>query len=196
VNWSIAGLILSYIALAILLLSLNLASLWRWWVKAAAIIIVTVFFGVSYATIQGLLGWPTTNHLPTRFNLLSTRVAEPDQRTADPGHIYLWASGIDENNVPSSLPRSYQLSYSKALAEKIRKAQEKLDHGGEVMGVLSVDDAPTDSKESRDNIKMGRIHKTNDQQSPSANWVPFEEDGSKISFDDLPPVILPDKDPL
>lgn len=193
-SWSIAGLVLSYVALAILLLSLNLASLWRWGIKATAIIVVTIFFGVSYRTIDGLLGWPTTNHLPIRFNLLSTHVAEPNQRTADPGHIYLWVADIDENNVPSSLPRSYQLSYSKALAEKIRKAQEKLDHGGEVMGVLSADDAPTDSKELRDNIKMGRTQKTNDKQSPAA--VPFEEDGSRISFDDLPPVILPDKDPL
>jgi hypothetical protein len=195
-NWSIAGLVLSYVALAMLLLSLNLASLWRWWIKATAIIVVTVFFGVSYRTIDGLLGWPTTRHLPIRFNLLSTHVAEPDQRTADPGHIYLWAADIDENNVPSGLPRSYQLAYSKALAKKIHEAQDKLDHGGEVMGVLSTDDAPADSKQARDNIKMGRMQKTNDRQSPAADRVPFEEDGSNVSFDDLPPVILPDKDPL
>jgi hypothetical protein len=85
------------------------------------------------------------------------------------------------------------LAYSKALAHKIDVAQDKLNHGGEVMGVLSTDDAP-DRKESRSNIKMGRIQRTDDQQSPATDTVPFEEDGSNIDFDDLPPVVLPDKD--
>ena len=192
-NWSIAGLVMIYAALAILLLSLNIASLWRWWIKAAAIIAVTIFFGMSYRTIDGLMGWPTTTRLPPRFSLLSTHVAEPDQRTADPGHIYLWATELDENNVPSSVPRSYQLAYSKVLARKIDAAQDKLNHGGEVMGVLSTDDAP-DSKEPRGDVKMGRMQRTNDQQSPATDTVPFEEDGSNINFDDLPPVVLPDKD--
>jgi hypothetical protein len=195
VNWSVAGLVVSYAALAILLLSLNIVSLWRWWIKAAAIVIVTVFFGLSYRSIDGLMGWPTTTRLPPRFSLLSSHVAEPNQRLSDPGHIYLWAAEIDANNVPSTLPRSYQLAYSKALARKISVAQEKLDHGGEVMGVLSTDDAP-EGKEPRSNIKMGRMQQNNNQQSPSTDTVPFQEDGSNISFDDLPPVVLPDKEPL
>lgn len=194
-NWSVAGLVLTYAALALLLLSLNIVSLWRWWIKAGAIIVVTIFFGMSYRTIDGLMGWPTTDRLPHRFSLLSTRVAEPNQRLSDPGHIYLWAAEIDVNNVPSSTPRSYQLAYSKALARKISMAQEKLDHGGEVMGVLSTDDAP-EGKEPRSNIKMGRMQRNNDQQSPAVDTVPFEEDGDNISFDDLPPVVLPDKEPL
>ena len=74
-----------------LLLSLNLTSLWRWWIKAAAIILTTVFFGVTYMSIIDLMGWPTAQKLPPRFNLVSSLITEPDRRTNSPGHIYLWA---------------------------------------------------------------------------------------------------------
>jgi hypothetical protein len=43
----LAGIIASYVAIAVLLLSLNLASRWHSGVKATAIAIAAVFFGVS-----------------------------------------------------------------------------------------------------------------------------------------------------
>ena len=49
------GVGLSYVVLAVLLLSLNLASRWHWGIKAAAIAVTTVFFGVSYTSIAGLI---------------------------------------------------------------------------------------------------------------------------------------------
>jgi hypothetical protein len=97
VNSSIIGLVVAYIAVTMLLISLNLTSLWRWWVKAAAVIVTTIFFGVTYSTINGLMGWPTTQKPPGRFNLISSRISEPDRRTHEPGHIYLWAAELDGN---------------------------------------------------------------------------------------------------
>src|SRR5438128_1859974 len=119
-----------------LLVSLNLTSLWRWWVKAAAIIVTTVFFGVTYHTLNGLMGWPTTQRPPARFNLVWTFVSEPNKKANNPGAIYLWADELDVNNVPSGRPRSYQLPYSDALARKASSAQEKRDRGVDVMGVV------------------------------------------------------------
>ena len=58
-------LVAAYGIVTMLLLSLNLTSLWRWWVKAGAIIVTTVFFGVTYLAINGLMGWPTTQKLPS-----------------------------------------------------------------------------------------------------------------------------------
>ena len=57
---AVAALTAGYIALAVLLLSLNLTSLWRWWIKAGAIIATTIFFGVTFQALGGLTGWPTT----------------------------------------------------------------------------------------------------------------------------------------
>ena len=129
----VAGLLAAYVVVTMLLLSLNLTSLWRWWIKAASIIVTTVFFGVTWHSINGLMGWPTAQHLPPRFSLVSSRIVEPDGRTNNPGHIYLWLDTINEYNVPSGMPRSYEIAYSKGLARKVNGAQEKHDQGIEVM---------------------------------------------------------------
>ncbi len=191
---SVIGVVAAYGIVTMLLLSLNLTSLWRWWIKAGAIIVTTVFFGVTYLAINGLMGWPTTHKLPSRFNLVSSVVIEPDRRTNNPGHIYLWATEIDENNVPSGTPRSYQIGYTSSLARKIAGAQEKHDSGQEVMGVIS-DRQPSEDAEPRSDIKNGRMQ-DNGQQAPATDTVSIKEEGDDIVFQDLPPVLLPDKEPL
>ncbi|HEY4042308.1 MAG TPA: hypothetical protein VGM32_10770 [Rhodopila sp.] len=194
-NESVAGLVAAYVLVTMLLLSLNLTSLWRWWVKAAAIVLTTASFGVSYAAITGLMGWPTTHKLPTRFNLVSSLISEPNKRTKDPGHIYLWATELDANNVPSGTPRSYQISYTNALARKIADAQEKHDKGQDVMGVLADRQPPPDT-DPRSDIKAGRMQNDNGQQSPATDTATIKEVGDDLTFEELPPVLLPDKGPL
>jgi hypothetical protein len=194
VSVSVVGVVTAYGIVTMLLLSLNLTSLWRWWIKAGAILVTTVFFGVTYLAITGLMGWPTTQKLPSRFNLVSSVVVEPDRRTHNPGHIYLWATEIGENNVPADTPRSYQIGYTSGLARKIAGAQEKHDSGQEVMGVIS-DHQPSDDAERRSDIKNGRMQ-DNGQQAPATGVVAIKEEGDDIQFQDLPPVLLPDKEPL
>ena len=190
----VVGLVAAYGAVALLLLSLNLTSLWRPWIKAAAIVITTVLLATMLDSINGLMGWPTTQKPPPRFNLISTRVSEPDRKAHTPGHIYLWADELDENNIPSGRPRSYQLVYSEGLARKIAGAQELRDQGREVMGLAS-DRQPPDRAEPRSDIKLGQMRDEQGQQSPATDTVPIKEDGSELSFEELPPVILPDKGP-
>jgi hypothetical protein len=45
------------------------------------------------------------------------------------GAIYLWVEEVDENNVPSGLPRSYRLPYSLKLAERSLKARDEIMAG-------------------------------------------------------------------
>ena len=195
-NAAVFGLVAAYVVIAVLLLSLNLTSLWRWWVKAAAIVITALFFAVTYRTIVGLLGWPTTQPMPARFSLVWTVVDEPNKLTKDPGAIYLWADALNANNVPFGRPRSYELPYTEALARKVAAAQEKREQGVEVMG-LRFDAQPPPNVQPAGNIKMGQTQ-TNKaaQQNPAADTVPFMDDGTNLGFQDMPPVILPDKGPL
>jgi hypothetical protein len=190
----VIGLGAAYVVVAVLLLSLNLTSQWRWWIKASAIVITTTFFGISVQAINGLTGWPTTQKPPARFNLLWTMVVEPDKKTNNPGWIYLWAEGLDANNVPSSRPRSYQLPYSDALARKITQAQEKRERGVDVMGRID-DGQPVTRDELKNDIKMGKITNSSEELT-AAETVPFMDDGARLNFEDLPPVVLPDKGPL
>ncbi|HJS86392.1 MAG TPA: hypothetical protein VJ779_13125 [Acetobacteraceae bacterium] len=194
-NLAVVGLVAAYVVVAVLLLSINLTSLWRWWVKAAAIVVTMSLFAVTYRGFHGLMGWPTTEKLPPRFSLVWTVITEPNKKGNNPGSIYLWVDALDANNVPSGRPRSYQLAYSRGLARKISSAQEKRDHGQEVMGVASNQQMPPDAQ-PRDNIKMGQIQPNKGDQNAATDTVPFMDDGSQINFADLPPVILPDKGPL
>src|ERR1700675_3948683 len=90
----------AYVVLGVLLLSVGLTSPFRWWVKAAAIVVTSVFFIEAFFATKGLLGWPGSGRLPARFQLLWTRVVEPDPKSHDTGSIFLWVEQGDENNVP------------------------------------------------------------------------------------------------
>lgn len=193
---AVAGLTTAYAVLAVLLLSLNLTSLWRWWIKAGAILATTVFFGVTFQALGGLTGWPTTQQLPARFALVWSTVVEPDKKTNNPGGVFVWATELDANNVPSTKPRSYELPYSDALARKISRAQEKRDHGIDVMGKVGDEGDAKKAAEAKSDVKMGAIQNNNEDAPPATDTVPFMDDSQRLNFEDLPPVVLPNKGPL
>lgn len=124
----------AYVAMSVLLLSLGLTSPFRWWVKAVAIVVTSFFFVEVYFATQSLRGWPGTDRLPAHFQLLWTRVVEPDPKIRDAGSIFLWVEQLDENNVPAGTPRSYRMGYSEKGAEEVIKAQTKIMNGEQVEG--------------------------------------------------------------
>jgi hypothetical protein len=100
------GLVASYVALAVLLLSLNLRSGWRWPIKAAAIGVTAGFFVVAFLAVLGLLGWPTDAAPPDRFRLHAALVREPDRAGRSAGAIYLWLSPRGEDGEILASPRA------------------------------------------------------------------------------------------
>ncbi len=180
---TILWVILLYVAIAVLLLSMNLTSRWRWWVKAAAIVITSGFFVGSYFALTGLLGWPSADDPPPRFSLLATRVVEPDRITGSTGVIYLWLEELDDNNVPSGKPRSYSLAYTQDFANAVSQAHDLLANGEQVEGALTP-------------------HKPSDQDAaptpPSDNegeqlGTPYQITEQDLVFNNMPPVKLPEK---
>jgi hypothetical protein len=130
----LAGIIASYVAIAVLLLSLNLASRWHWGVKATAIAIAAVFFGVSYVSITGLIGWPSEARVPEHFQLHWATVVEPDKLNGLPGSIFLWVEALDENNMLAGTPRAFRVPYSRELADRIGRAKERIEQGTDQAG--------------------------------------------------------------
>jgi hypothetical protein len=103
---AVLGLVASYVVLAVLLLSLNLKSAWRWTIKAAAIALPAGFFVVAFVAIEALLGWPTEARPPALFQLHAALVLEPNGRAGSAGAIYLWLSPQDaEGNSPGGRGR-------------------------------------------------------------------------------------------
>src|SRR4051794_28896680 len=89
----------AYVLMGILLLSMGFTSRFAWWVKALAITVSSAFFVEVFFASKGLLGWPGSGRLPPKFQLLWTRVVEPDLKLSDPGAIYLWVEEVDTNSV-------------------------------------------------------------------------------------------------
>lgn len=122
-------MIIAYIALAVLLLGLNLYSSWSWFVKLICNIIVVGFFWVVYHSWPAVQGWPTDRDLPDNFYLHAVNVAEPDS-------IYLWGTEFTQG-LGQTVPRAYRLPYSPALHDKVDKATRKLRKGLPVVGQIT-----------------------------------------------------------
>jgi len=125
----------AYVVLSLVVLSMGLTSRFAWWVKATTIVVSSGFFVEVFFASKGLLGWPASGALPPKFQLLWTRVVEPDVKAGNRGAIYLWVEQVDGNNVPSGLPRSYQLPYSVKLADRTLKARDEIMAGNPQEGL-------------------------------------------------------------
>jgi len=51
---------------------------------------------------------------------------------------------------------------------------------------------PQRQVEPKNDVKMGAIT-TNNEDTPATDTVPFMDDSARLNFEDLPPVVLPDK---
>jgi hypothetical protein len=134
---AIVGLAACYLVLAVLLLSLNLKSAWRWPIKAWAIAITVAFLVAGYLSLEAMLGWPTETPPPARFQLHGALVQEPDRGGRSSGAIYLWLSPPDADGAPGGPPRAYALPYSRALHEQIARLQSRLQQGEPVDGTTT-----------------------------------------------------------
>ena len=191
---SLIGVGLSYVVLAVLLLSLNLASRWQWSIKAAAIAVTTVVFGVSYTSIAGLIGWPSTARVPPHFQLDWGTVVEPDKLNGTPGSIFLWLEALDENNLAAGTPRAFRVPYSRELAERIEHARERIEQGIDQVGTardLDIPEAPADQDR-----RLAGTPPREDEPGTPGDPTAFIQHMPSIEFQDMPPPPLPPKGPL
>jgi len=122
-------LTVAYAALGALLLAVLVHLPVARGVKVAAICAMSVFnIGVFFWS-QGLVGWSSATAVPERFQVLWTRVVEPNPSRGTPGAIHLWVEALDENNIPSGEPRAFLLPYAPALAARASEAQSEIKKG-------------------------------------------------------------------
>ena len=187
-----------YLVLVVLLLSLNIFSLWRWWVKAIAIVVSTACLVVAYFTITAMIGWPTFTALPRKFNLVATHTVEPDRATGAPGHVYLWVEEINQNNVPIGAPRGYEVPYTIQLDDDTKATQQKINSGQQIMGQTDsgVPSDSTEAKAGKPGQQEGHMGgKTGNGTTAGGQSTAAETIGQAVTltFSDMPEVTLPDK---
>jgi hypothetical protein len=134
VQGNIVLLAIAYAGLAALLLAVLVRLAVPRWVKIAAVVLMSLFdIGVFFAA-QGLVGWSSATAVPPRFQVLWTRVVEPNPSAGLPGAVHLWVEALDRNNLPSGEPRAFLLPYSSALASKVTAAQTEIKNGNPQAG--------------------------------------------------------------
>jgi len=152
----------AYVVMGVMVLAVGLGSRYVWWLKAGAIVITSAFFIEIFFASKGLLGWPGSGRLPPKFQLLWSRVVEPDPKIGSRGSIYLWVEEVDSNNVPTGVPRSYRLPYSVKLADRTTKARDEIMSGNPMEGVAD-DLGGTD--ENNDNAATAQAQQTANLQN-------------------------------
>ncbi len=164
------GITVAYVALAVLLLSLNVYSRWPAWVKLSAVVVTGALYYVTYASFEGLKGWPVKAALPEKFVMLSGYVEEPDKRTGSAGQVYLWTLSLGEDHA-SDTPRAYRLPYSPRLHKEVGDAGKRLRRGV---------------------AQIGRVEETRTRLQPGEQtWL--DERSERIVIYDLHDPELPEK---
>lgn len=130
---AVALLTLAYVAVAALLLNLNLATPRSRSVKVAAIILVTALYVGAWHGHKGLLGWASDDALPERFRLHYATVEEADKAGRSPGTIYLWISAL-EGPAERRAPRAYRITWDADTARAVLDALAEVERGVEVEG--------------------------------------------------------------
>lgn len=198
------GTVAIYGLLALLLVSLNIFSLWRWWVKAGLMLVTGVVFVAAYSVFSGLLGWPSNAQLPARFSLLDTYIDEPDKQRDFAGNIYLWVQEIDDNQVPIAAPRAYVMPYVVETMKGVTESQELLDRGEKVLGESKTQVTATSDRAGKDSGGEAAVdHEANRGQANmstggtrsnnSAGSIFGFPAGQTVEFSPMPAVGLPRK---
>jgi hypothetical protein len=125
----IVGLSAGYVLLGVLVLLVVARARLPFPVRAGLIALTSGFYILVFFRTEGLLGWSAPRPLPPRFQLLWARSIDPIPVLNEPGAIHLWVEALDEDNMPSGVPRAYQLPYSAALARKVEAARSEIMNG-------------------------------------------------------------------
>lgn len=184
-----SGLVAAYVVVALLLLALNLNSRWSWPVKAVAIVVVSALYVVTYYSFPPLLGWPTDQKPPKRFNLIAVYVQEPDKATGKVGEILLWAADMAQGPRGAE-PRAYRMPFSPELHQKVEEAGNKIRKGLPQLGELREDKVGANATRAS---SAGGEQKKVDSQARAAESVAGGQSSAIIDFYDLPDPLFPEK---
>jgi hypothetical protein len=184
-----SGLVAAYVVVALLLLVLNLNARWSWTVKALAIVVVSALYLVTYYSIPPLLGWPTDQSLPKRFNLIAVYVQEPDKASGRTGEIVLWATDMAEGPRGGE-PRAYRVPFTQALHQQVEDAANKIRKNMPQIGEVKDE---KDAANARASSSANGEQKKVDTAGKAAHAVSGSQASAIIEFYDLPDPMYPEK---
>jgi hypothetical protein len=134
-------------------------------------------------------------------------LVEPDAKSGEAGAVYLWVEETDDNNVPSGTPKSYQLPYSRVLADRSIAARDEIIAGHPQQGLAGdlagQDEAAggeqTNSESSRAEAHPDQVPMTAETRAePGVARIDMNAQlaqAEPVRFRAMPPPALPPKVP-
>lgn len=185
-------LTVAFILLSAIILWFVIGAKGQWSLKAACIAF-TLYFSLSLAqSLPKMMGWPSTEKIPSQFEIHWGLVEEPDKITGESGRIYLWLTPQNEDSSPSWLisfhateedsPRAYSIPYSRDNHEKIDQAVQQIKAGNRVGGGVSEGEEGKEGGEGKEGEGQG-----------DGDGGGSLSDSPELYFEPLPPPKLPEK---
>ena len=171
-------LTVAYVAVAALLLHLNLGTRRRGATKVAAIALVTALYVGAWHGHKALRGWASDDPLPERFRLHFATVENPDKASRTPGTIYLWVSSLDKPAARRE-PRAYRITWDADTARAVLDALAEVERG------VSMEGTATGLSET------GRVRSVEPAERVQVDGA--REPPGKIVFRPVPTPVLPPK---
>ena len=177
------------------------------WLLKAAVISLTLYLCLSVGmSIPNFAGWPSDDSLPNKFLVHWIVVKEPDKKTKEAGHIYIWASNLSGTEEEEDIgwrqyllsfaiqdmkePRSYRTPYSMEGHERADGALGKIRAGESVMGKNNGKKGEGDGGKKGKGKGEGKGGEGKGKGKGGGSFSNSDD----ISFHDLPDTILPEKD--
>ena len=191
---------LTFFIISSLLLWIVIGSKGHWGLKAVTIAFVLYFCLSINISLSNLLGWPSDQSLPEKFQVHWIEIKEPNKRTGDKGCVYVWATSsagehheedgwrtlfVYFQNYDPTEPRAYRLNYSRELHERSQEAVGKIKNGE---GVGGKNNGQGKGKGEGDGKGKGNGDGKNGQKGGGSL-----SNSDDIIFHELPPSKLPDK---
>jgi len=172
------------------------------WATKAFVIAVALYFCLSVGvSIRGFKGWPTDEPLPDEFYVHWMVIQEPDRKTGFGGAIFAWVHPLKERKKTSgwtdylvllrgdsSEPRAYKLLYTRKLHEKAQEALGMIRGGQQVVGLNGSGSGEGEAGSGEDPSGQGGGEGSQDGEGAGSLT-----EGGDISFQRLPPPVLPEK---
>ncbi len=123
------------IFLTVLLLGLLIGSKWHWIIKSCATLLSGAIFALTYFSIIGMQGWPTTEFMPAQFEFLHYYADVPNPVIGKEGFLVVWM--LYDTNEIGKKPRSFLMPYDKELHKKLLEAKKRKAGGARIRGKIS-----------------------------------------------------------
>lgn len=127
-------LTLAYVTTSALLLLFCFYTSFSKKIKLSGVVALTVFYIFSWQGYLGILGWPTSEELPEKFNINWVVIEEPNKVLNQEGGLFLWVRELNDADKPIGDPRAYKLFWNSENQKKAQDALHRIKEGEQLNG--------------------------------------------------------------